>query len=606
MKKLTFIVLFSIASLLACKKDCPDQFISMNNLGPTIRVTPEGYSGIVGDTVRFSAITTDTDGKVEAVVFYKDGYFWVADSTMPYEQDFVCDNPGTTYFSVFAIDDDQTNSRVVKFEVDCQQSQYPKISLNISDELIYDHDSIAFEVVSSSDVKIEKIELFVSDRMVYSDTAATTRFVMDSLPIETYTAYAIVYDQKQRQRISAMKEFEVRASSPPKIEIDVRSYYNFFPGTPIRIDVNGSDVNYDLKDLLLYCNGSLIDHINDFHFLNADYVPTSGGVYSFHAVGRDSRLNLGYSDTIEVQVAPGISIENRWTDLSLNNQGTQVFGLDKERNRLILANLADFIVDEKHLPFSNPIKFEYSENDDKLYIIYSYSGAISVWNNQSQSFTQITFSSTADAIDIEIDKLNQRIYLLATDGIYIIDMNNNNIIGYSGYNNVIDIAVDRNNHWLFAISLSSTNKIELSKYSIQNDELILLQFDSSQYFYRGEMLVNEEEGYIVVPGYSENNRQLVISSSNIEDVIGAFSNNLFVYRLCLSPDKSLILATDSDAYNDKIDVFDAKLFHKVTEIDVPNSGNALYEINMNNDKLVVTSYREYGDITYTYLVFIDL
>jgi len=609
MKNIFFIYLLLLLSISACKKDSSNSPTddSMNNTKPYVElISPLDHSyAIVGDTIFISAIASDEDGSVITVLFYNNSKIFAYDSIYPWEQFLICPNKNEIMISAIAVDNNNALSKKAAAQLIIQKEQTPSVQIRKNIYHVVENDSVDFIINSQSpNGKIKKVDFYLNNILIGTDSLEQCTFTVESMVLGNYNAYAIVEDEKGLTKKSTDLLFTVYENQAPELEFGIHSYSGFFPGKRISISLHATDSDGSIDSVFVYVNDSLLYSSDDYYPSGLYFTPPKGGIYRFYAIGSDNRGLLGYSDTIETVIKPGYTMDGKIVDLTNSNYNDLVFGLDQTNNKLLLINPITTEKEEISLPHSNPIKFYYSMRSEKLYIIYKYDGLISVWNYKTNSFSEISFSSNADAVDIEVDDLNRRIYVLASDDLYIINQDNGELLNTSSLNNMYDIAIDPINRWLF--TCSQTSSISVKKYNVENDEKELIQNSSISGSYKNQIRINQKYNYFIIPGLGGSQSNLALDIDNINNTVGEFTYNEWYNYSYFTPDEN-ILFTGLNNYDDnQINVMNAEDYSFIDQIKVPNSDHALISTNSNQTKLVVFSFKGFSDESEFALYFFDI
>jgi hypothetical protein len=605
MKKLFFIYLLLFLSVAACKKDSPKEIIE--NIKPYVElINPVDRSYVnTGDTIFVTALAGDEDGSVKTVLFYKNSQVFAIDSTPPWENYTICSEQYEVTISVIAIDNRDALSEKMSALLFVVEDEMPVVYISKTPYDVLEHDSVVFTIDSySPNGNITNVDFYLNDNLYGSDTSAQCVFTVKSMALGEYKAYAIVEDEEGKIKKSQDLIFSVNLNQAPTMEFHVTSYSGYFPGHNLSASVEATDDDGTIDSVFIYVNDSLYYATDEHYIFGANYLPPVGGDYSFHAICRDDRGAFGYSDTIVATIKPGYVLNGKLVDLTYSNSNDLAFGLDQTNNKLLLINPLTTEKEEIALPHSQPVKFYYSMIDEKLYIIYKYDGVVSVWDNNTQNISEISFSTSADAIDIEVDEINRRVYALATNGLNIINQNNGDLINTTILSEMYDIAINPSNRWLFACSKSSS--IVVKKYNVGNDVPELMQnknfFDS----YRNQIRLNQKYNYFIISGLGDSQTSLAIDINDLNNTVGEFSYNEWYNYSNFTPDENFVF-TGLDNYDaDRINVMNAGNYTLVDQIVVPNSNLALMTTNYDQKKLVVFSYEHFYEDGEFALYFFDI
>ena len=503
-----------------------------------------------------------------------------------------------------AIDDKDDLSDKKHASLNIVEDEKPIVWLSKTPYNVLENDNVVFTISSHSpNGEIVKVDFYFNDNLYGSDTSAQCEFTVDSIALGVYKVYAIVEDEEGKVKKSEDIIFTVNENQPPSIEFSLHSFSGYFPGQYMSITAHAIDGDGSIDSIFVYVNDSLFFSDDDGYPSGIYYIPSKGGVYSFYAIAHDDRGAIGYSDTINATIKPGYIVDGEIVDLTYSNHDNLVFGLDQTNNKLLLINPITTEKDEISLPYSQPTKFYYSMNDEKLFIIYKYNGLVSVWDYNSQSLSEISFSESADAIDIEVDDINRRIYVLATNGLNIINLDNGNLLNTTSLYNIYDIAIDPANRWLFACSQGSG--ILVNKYDVENDipETIQTKYFSGSY--RNQIRINHKNNYFIIPGLGDSQTNLAIDTYNLDNIVGEFSYDEWYNYSNFSPDDNLLFTGLNNYDENQLNIMDAGNYKFIDQIVMPNTDVAIMCSNYSQNKLVVFSYDHFYDDDLT-LFFIDI
>jgi DNA-binding beta-propeller fold protein YncE len=259
---------------------------------------------------------------------------------------------------------------------------------------------------------------------------------------------------------------------------------------------------------------------------------------------------------------------------------------------------------ETDLPSSQPIALDYSLTDKKLYILYKFSGYISVWDNQSQSLSILQFSGISDGRDIEVDAVNRRIYVLSNTGLFIIDMDNGTVLLNDAPMQGNSMGIDPANRFLFSASEGGS---QIFKYSVASDLVSLLQTKNSAGSNARRIAINTAKGYVVLPcggGNGAGYTVFAFDESNLNNVMGEFNIGTYPAYASFTTDGETLLGTCGDPYDTYIYVIDADSYVQQKKIFFPNADDySRLCASASNTKIVAFSYDSYYDEEYVLYIF---
>ena len=595
MKKNFLVFFMFLIFVLGCKKESP--VVINENVNPTVDlVSPlslENYR--IGDTIFVSVLANDIDDSVKSIFFYKSSQLFAVDSIAPWEVGLMCSQAHQVTISVMAIDYRDGLSSKKHVTVNIVENLKPDVWVSKDTYPVVENDNVEFSVYSHSpNSKIVKVDFYINDYLYGSDTLGHSEFIVDSIALGDYKVYAIVEDQEGETQKSEDIFFSVKENQAPTFEFSLYSYSGYFPGQPISISVLANDEDGSIDSLFVFVDDSLFYRDDDHNPSGIYYTPPNGGEYRFNVIAYDNKGLIGYSDTIIAHVKPAYTMDGLIVDITSSNYNDLVFALDQTNSKLLLINPITTEWEEISLPYSQPLKFYYSMTDEKLYIVYAHNASISIWDYNTQTMSEISFSDGEDALDIEVDDINRRIYVLATNGLNIIDQDNGNLLSTTSLYNVYDIAIHSNNRWLIASSRGSG--ISVNKYDVANDNLVLIQTKTFSGSYKNQIKINHTNNYFIIPGMGGTKTNLAIDIDNLDNIVGEFSYDEWYNYSAFSMDDNLLFVAIDNYDNNQLNIMDARNFYIVDVIDVPNSDMAIMCSSFSQDKLVVFTFDHfYGD-----------
>jgi WD40 repeat protein len=601
-------LLAAVTMIAACDKD--DGPTAKNQLPVVAMISPLNWVNYnLYDTLLFVAEATDADGKIENVLFYFDQILVGTDSTMPYQCEKIMTETGTHIIFAKAIDNQGGEAFSDSTNVYSWDPDVPVVKLSYSPFSYHynEFDSLQFNLaVISPDGKIVSSALFINNHLFGVDTTCPYTFRWDSIPAGEYQIHGTAVDDKGRTGISEVQFLTVHANTPPSIRISYPGGQNiqFAPGQAINIYLEASDPDGPIKYIELYANDQLLTtlegHQDVFVWGNA-----LSGEYDLVAKAYDDRGGVGISASVRIRVMPGILDDGVISDLIYSSNDDLVFGISQTQNKLLLMNPFDATHTDITLPYSQPIAMDYSIQDQKLYIIYKFTGSISVFDQITQSLSEIEFSVADDGRDICVDALNRRIYVLSTTGLHILDMQNGNVLLNATAIQGASMVIEPNNQWLFTASVSSSASIY--KYSVEGDVLNLIQTNSNAGSYSGTISIHPDGDYVVLPcsgGNGPGYTMYAFSTADLNNVLGEFSVGVNPRFAAFSRDGKYLIACNG--YENKIHVMNAHTYVKVKQIDVYNLGTYVrMATNYSSGNLTVFSYVEHNQKNHV-IYFFDL
>ena len=179
------------------------------------------------------------------------------------------------------------------------------------------------------------------------------------------------------------------------------------------------DYNNQIKQIKVYSNGTLLVEEYSSNSLSYTWENLTSGIYEVQAVAIND-INDSIVSAIEtIKVLPGFNISGLISDITVSDDPERSYAVDKVNGRLFVLNpKAQNVVEEVSLGLEAPIAMDYSATDDKLYMVSGNSGNLIIWDEDNSSIAFYSYSDSNTGIDIEIDDIHRRIYLLA--GLHVV------------------------------------------------------------------------------------------------------------------------------------------------------------------------------------------
>jgi hypothetical protein len=608
MRYFSFLVFALILIVInSCEKDSVTE---TKNKPPEISIlAPRGDTFFKGDSVTFYFNVSDEDGKIVKVEYFIEGRLINTDVTEPFDYKYFCDKVGLHNYALRTYDDkglsaDANNSFSVTDLFYVTLSLFPNYYFSENSDIMLTAES------SPSSGGTLFVEFYIDENLVGIDSTFPFIFIWKSIPAGLHSAYAKAVDRAGRIGLSSNIPFQVNTNQLPTVNFTTPKPDSpgFVPGQDISFELDANDSYGKIDSVEVFANNTLIATLTEtykFKWLN---VPS--GEYVISAKAYDNSGAVGVAEPLTVSVLKGIGVNSVITKLVATEKDNLVFGLDISNNKLLFIDPESQLITSMSPPSSQAIDIEYSKADKKLYILYKYSGIISVWDNVNQSFSMIEFSGLADGIEIKVDELNRRLYVLASSGIFIIDMDNSTVLLNDYPVNGNTIAIDPVNRSLFSTTENGWN-IPLTRYSITNDMILFMQSIPIQGYVPGKLAINVSKEYIILPhsndSYSSDNELLAYSTKNLSNIVGGFTIAATPVYSVFGSSGNKLFATSTAKYGNYCTVYvmNADTFLEEKSLPFPNSGEfARMCTNNSETKLIAFSYYEnYG---YNAIYFIDL
>jgi DNA-binding beta-propeller fold protein YncE len=389
--------------------------------------------------------------------------------------------------------------------------------------------------------------------------------------------------------------------------INLRDDSIFAPGATINMLFSAYDSDGTITKVEVYANNTLLGTLVDNYLFSWENVQP--GEYTIYAKAYDNGGAVGYSETKKIKVIEGAtSGMGIISDLVKSESDELVFGLNQSSNKLLLINPENKSLSDVELPFSQPISMDYSFKDKKLYIVYKFSGTISVWDATNKTLSTMDFSESSDASLIKVDSENRRIYVAATTGLFILDMDTGAVLFRDGEMAGRLMDIDPNKKILFTSFEGSTPSI-LFKYSVEGDSLTFLQSNLNAGSNAYQIVINPNMDYLVLPcggGNGQGYTLFAFDTDNLNNILGEFNIGTYPKSATFTPDGKKLIGTNGDYYDSYIYVMDAYSFVQIKKIFLPNSSDYSRVVtNYSGTKIVAFTYDNYQNDEYA-LYFFDL
>jgi hypothetical protein len=371
-------------------------------------------------------------------------------------------------------------------------------------------------------------------------------------------------------------------------------YYDsttFKPGETIDISLFAYDPDGTIEKIEIYVNDALLTTLTgtfEYHWNGV-----AAGDYKVSAIAYDNDGGLGYSTEKEIVVMSGIIYNGVICDLIASENDDLVFGLNKSFNKLLFINPQNESLTEADLPYPQPVSMDYSYDDKKLYIGYKYSGVISIWDNESKSFTSFTFSASSDGRVVKVDSKHRRIYVLSDNGLFIIDMDSGDILLSNGAMEGQLMTLNTDDQTIFSANGLNSSGI-LYKYSVAGDVITLIQTKTDAGINTQGLAINPDMDYVVLPcggGNGPNYNLYAFDTQNLDNIMGDFDIGIYPKYSAFTRDGEILLGLNGNPYDSYIYVMGAHSFSKIKKIYFPYLGDSfMIAANYSGSRIVASSY----------------
>ncbi len=529
------------------------------------------------DTLQIMVLAADPDGKIKEVSFYYDHILAGIDLAEPFEHALIMTETGEHMLIAKATDNLGSSTYSDSIAIYVEGDQSIKLYLNgpFGGQGILKNDTVEFHVwPDSPDDSIIKTSLYIDNQLFAVDSTFPYFFRWNTVPAGEYSVYATAEAESEKTGRSDTFTLMVDINTPPTIEISFPSpgHSFFLPGETIRISTTATDPDFDIARIAFFDNGVPIGTTNDdgdLYWENAAF-----GEHDLTAKAYDRHGGTGISEPVRIVVARGIVCDGVISDLTASEDDNLVFGLNQTKNTLLLIDPPSTSYTQITLPYPQPLAMDYSIQDQKLYIVYKFSGVVSVYNRNTNSLSEMNFSEVDDGRDISIDALHRRIYVKSTAGMYILNMDNGNILLHDESIAEEDLfVIDPEERYLYS-SRTGANTTSIRKYAIAADTLNLILTYPDAGSDVKQINIHPGGDYLVLPCYGGNgpeNTVYAFDAKNLTTIQGAFDIGPHPMNTAFSPDGNIMLGTN--IVEDKLYIMDAHAFTEIDSRELPNAGD---------------------------------
>ncbi len=604
MKPYYLLIALTVIIFASCTKQ---KDLNNDNIKPEVGFqSPLNYSKFkANDTVTVVATAYDNSGTISKVLFYVNDQLFCVDSVPPWEQQMVFNKQQQVTLGLKAYNNRNVVSdyQIIVIYIDNALPFIAEIYRDPTSQ-IYENDSVNFTVVPNVyDRKIVKTSFIFNDELYGVDTSSPYVFHMDSIAAGKYHYYAVLENEIGETTETNVYNFEVEPVLPPEVNLNGPvSGSEYYAGNYVSIDVDVGTNHSPITKTEIFLNDSVIYSGNE-NFIFQTWIPQKTGEYKIYARAINSDSMVGYSDTATVTVKPSSIIDGVISDLTYSEDDNLVFGINQTTNKLMLINPHTYEIEQITLPYAQPVACDYSLTDKKLYIVYKYTGVVSVWDKSSQLFSSISFSDQDDGRDIEVDETNRRIYLGSNAGLYILNMDNGTVVNKFISSEIKTLVADPVHRWVFV--RNSTSPVQLLKYDVSNDNFNLVEVNNEIDWYPQKLAICPDFNFVVLPCRNVNGNGYTLyayDTHNIHNILGEFNIGNFPAFASFTPDGNFLLGINSLS-DEFIYVMQTNNFTLEKKIYFPGSDdNAVLTANYSGDKIVAFSNKDNNSVIY----FMDL
>lgn len=583
-------LLLVIISFSGCKKDN-----TIQNQPPTIdflNPLPSLVFVSTHDTLNIIAHATDKDGEIKEVEFFKDDILFSVDSEYPWNQQLTFDKEGNIDISIIALDNNQQYSDTATLSVVVVDVDKADINFSISPDYKKENNPITIQVNSvSPNSTIETTKLYINDKLTAQENNASLNFYIESATIGDYHVYAVVKDKNGKTTTSATHSFIVKTNKPPQIELVFFNPNNLIPGSSLSVQLDVNDPDGDIDSVSYFLNDSLIANlVSDYSscYLTLPY----SGTYSLHATAFDSDGASASTPDSTFTVQEGFLSNGLITNIIASTNNNVFYALNRGENLLMIQEPYSNNNKSIELPYAKPIDMDYSPSEEMLFIIYKYQGVVTSWDQNTQEFKTITFSNTANSLKIKSDVIHRRFYVTTDQGLFIINIDNGEVLNVNNSVEIEDFVVDSKNQFL--ITTYDNHYLNINKYSVNHDSLNFLQSRTETKSYNHNLVINKQKEYFLVVtniGNDNNGNHYAFNTNNINELYGQYDNPEHQsYATFTNDGNSIISISDSD---NMLYIINAESFQLEKEMSLRDASNAIVAVNDFKDKAAVFSHNTY-------------
>lgn len=573
--------------LSSCKKE--DQ-----NEPPWIQlISPLDNSNIEsGDSLEIIAEAGDPDGSISKVLFYIDEALVLQDQETPYKLQWNNVPAGNYNIDVRAIDDKNCESSIKHSALNAMAGNTFDVIIDwFPDQPIAMRENIITVKAANNENPVKSIELEIAKTgsssgidVVINDTI----MVFTWIPQESghYSIDVTITDTKERSSVWSDFDFYVYPLSLPEIEMswEYGSFIEIVPGYDLTITLETESNGYPISNTRLYFDDTVVAETFNGEILTHVIPQLSSGAHTYYGVVYnivgDSTLSNKHTQDIMIAVP----VNGVISDIVPTDQPDGVYALDATNSKLLVLNpLLKTISGEFDLPELNPVACSFASGENKLLIVSQYSGNITLFDENTEQFQSISFSVTADGLDIMLDVINRRIYIISTEGLFILDFDTHEVL-LAGGNPIYYAVIKPELQQLFALKNS-----KLYKYDVSNDLLEIIQ-TSQQIISSDKIILNPDHQSVLLRNYNEMG---IYSTDDINEVLAIREVNNYTQCYNQYGDKLFVGENIFSGIIDKIHIYDTEVYFGYSEFEIPNIDAVSQMITNSDDSfLIVFTYSE--------------
>jgi hypothetical protein len=588
----------AIAVLAGCKK--------INKAPSCSLITPiQQVEMLKEDSVKVLVSATDPDGHIQDVKFYIDNKLVYTDYSEPYEfwlKDLLF---GNRELRVIAFDNEDAASSPTTLYIRVIPNNKVSVSLTSmpSTEYLLVGDTVMFTVNAvSSEGTIINSQLYIDDTVILESSTLPYSYIWKYIPEGDHKVYATAIDDKKHEGQAQPVNYYVSQNRAPTITISLEYITTpYMPGDYIGINCDAHDPDNRMVKVEYYFNNVLVQTVTGSDYFDWGTNSVPGGTYQIFAKAYDAQGATAVSNTLTVVVSPGIFCNAVITDMTYSEDDHVVFAADKTKDRLLLIDPVNHIIsDSIGLPYASPIAITYSMQDKLLYIVYEFSGVVSVFNKQTNQLSEMTYSTVQKGRDVAIDPIHRRLYILTqAKKLVILNPDNGTVIQPALDIDYADgIALDAQNRYLYS---GGDYNARIYKYLVTNDALQEIQFVTAGATAH-RININPAGTTVVLPcggGNGNDGYKLyAYDAADLENVKGQWDIGIYPSFAVFSQDNQRLFGLNGSG--DEVYIESTSSYSTISHLRFPNANdrNSIITPNYSGTVLSCFSYDSYYNQRY--------
>jgi hypothetical protein len=611
-RNLLLALLSALLIVVSCKKDDNDDnnVVDPDNENPSVYLQFEGMGGqiVQFDTVWLRAQANDNDGVIQKVKFFRGETLIGEDSEVPFLCSWISTDPGEYTFSAVAYDDDGAWTQSSALDLMVLSGTIPHIYIDEPHSGIYFKEGSSVPIITNAwdyDGEIQKIEVYFNDVLLNTHyNVDITYDTVHNITLGDFTIKAIAFDDDGNISEPHEISLEVSPNNPPLAEIS--TYYtldNLWQGGSVRFDVTVNDYDGQVVKIELYANETMVTaDSTSTYFHDIYWSDMEAGTFDIQLRAYDNSGGIGYSNVISATVGNRLAVNGKVVCFEWGGSPDVMYAMVSESNELLKINpQTRELINSYNMPHSHGLRMQYNEIDDKLYMVSYYTGAVTVFNVSSGNFTDLNFSTTADGRDISISPERRRIYVAASDGMYIMNMDNGTVLAEDHTEECESIAGMHNKEKIMINFNTYFNSLQ--RYSVAGDVFTMEEQNEEGNNDCSKMLIPTDDSKLIYPCMGYSSTITALDPLNLQNVLGVFESGN-TRDFCISKDANYFYMLGWEG----ISIFNAQTYVKLdeSEFGIPNITDFHNTIGLNSDGSVITvfTYDDYYEEEY-YIYFLQ-